>query len=92
MKDIILKFSDRKSYKDLLTKISWETDEILQDQIMLDEIGYTYTDVSEVGDEDPTYTRNAGYFVNVRILDESFTYPYFDPFIVQLDQPLREWA
>ena len=92
MRDIILKFTDKSAYKDFLLKIEWDTNENLQNQIMLDEIGYTYTEISPLGDEEPRYTRNEGYYVNVRILGESFTYEYFEPFIVQLEQPLREWA
>lgn len=92
MKDLILKFSNKQAYKDFLTQIGWENNDELQNYIMLDEIGYTYTETSQPGDEEPTYIRNEGYYVNVRILDESFTYEYFEPFIVQLEQPLREWA
>ncbi|WWD10813.1 hypothetical protein CPL00124_CDS0022 [Escherchia phage Stokescottia] len=92
MKDLILKFSNKQAYKDFLIQIGWENNDELQNYIMLDEIGYTYTETSQPGDEEPTYIRNEGYYVNVRILDESFTYEYFEPFIVQLEQPLREWA
>ncbi len=92
MRDIILKFTDKSAYKDFLVQIGWDTNETLQNQIMLDEIGYTYTEISPLGDEEPRCTRNEGYYVNVRILDESFTYEYFEPFIVQLEQPRREWA
>lgn len=92
MRDLILKFSTKQAYKDFLAQIEWENNDELQNYIMLDEIGYTYTETSQPGDEEPTYIRNEGYYVNVRILDESFTYSYFEPFIVQLEQPLREWA
>lgn len=92
MRDMILKFTDKSAYKDFLSKIEWDTNETLQNQIMLDEIGYTYTESSSPDDEEPRCIRNEGYYVNVRILDESFTYEYFEPFIVQLEQPLREWA
>lgn len=92
MRDLILKFSTKQAYKDFLTQIEWENNDELQNYVMLDEIGYTYTETSQPGDEEPTYIRNEGYYVNVRILDESFTYSYFEPFIVQLEQPLREWA
>lgn len=91
MKDLTMKFSDKKAFQDFLTLIDWEYNETLQNQIMLDVIGYTYTQTGGSEDE-PTYIRSEGYYVNVRILDESFTYEYFEPFIVQLEQPLREWA
>lgn len=92
MRDITLKFDSKQSYKNFLIQIEWENNDELQNYIMLDEIGYTYTETFQPGDEEPTYIRNEGYYVNVRILDESFTYSYFEPFIVQLEQPLREWA
>lgn len=91
MKDLTMKFSNKQAYKDFLIQIGWENNDELQNYIMLDEIGYTYTQTGGSEDE-PTYIRNEGYYINVRILDESFTYSYFEPFIVQLEQPLREWA
>lgn len=92
MKDIALKFKDKNEYKNFLVGLSWQENEELRDKFLLDEIGYTYTGIPSLDDEEPTYIRNEGYYINVRILDESFTYEYFEPFIVQLEQPLREWA
>lgn len=92
MKDIILKFKDKQEYQNFLTRINWQDNEELQDKILLDEIGYTYTNISGSEDEEPIYIRNDGYFVNVRILNFDFNQQIFDGYVVTLDQPLREWA
>lgn len=92
MKDIILKFKDKQEYQNFLTRINWQDNEELQDKILLDEIGYTYTNISGSEDEEPESIRNDGYFVNVRILNFDFNQQIFDGYVVTLDQPLREWA
>lgn len=92
MKDVILKFKDKDEYKNFLIGINWQENEELQDKLLLDEIGYTYTNISNSEDEEPIYIRNDGYFVNVRILNFSFNRQIFDGYVVTLDQPLREWA
>lgn len=92
MKDIILKFKDKQQYQNFLTRINWQDNEELQDKILLDEIGYTYTNISGSEDEEPESIRNDGYFVNVRILNFDFNQQIFDGYVVTLDQPLREWA
>lgn len=92
MKDITLKFKDKQEYQNFLIEINWQENEDLQDKILLDEIGYTYTNVSGSEDEEPVSTRNDGYFVNVRILNFDFNEQIFDGYVVTLDQPLREWA
>lgn len=92
MKDIILKFKDKQQYQNFLTRINWQDNEELQDKILLDEIGYTYTNISGSEDEEPESIRNGGYFVNVRILNFDFNQQIFDGYVVTLDQPLREWA
>lgn len=92
MKDIILKFKDKDEYKNFLIGINWQENEELQDKLLLDKIGYTYTNISNSEDEEPIYIRNDGYFVNVRILNFDFNEQIFDEYVVTLDQPLREWA
>lgn len=92
MKDIILTFKDKQEYQNFLIGINWQDNEELQDKILLDEIGYTYTNISTSEEEEPIYIRNDGYFVNVRILNFDFNQQIFDGYVVTLDQPLREWA
>lgn len=92
MKDLTLKFKDKNEYQNFLIGINWQENEDLQDKILLDEIGYTYTDTIEGDDQEPVSIRNDGYFVNVRILNFDFNEQIFDGYVVTLDQPLREWA
>ncbi|QXV82365.1 hypothetical protein bas22_0023 [Escherichia phage KurtStettler] len=92
MKDIILTFKDKQEYQNFLIGINWQDNEELQDKILLDEIGYTYTNISGSEDEEPESIRNDGYFVNVRILNFDFNQQIFDGYVVTLDRPLREWA
>lgn len=92
MKDVTLKFKDKNEYQNFLIGINWQENEELQDKLLLDEIGYTYTDIIESEDQEPVSIRNDGYFVNVRILNFSFNQQIFDGYVVTLDQPLREWA
>lgn len=92
MKDLTMKFKDKNEYRSFLIEINWQENEDLQDKLLLDEIGYTYTDTIEGDDQEPVSIRNDGYFVNVRILNFSFNEQIFDGYVVTLDQPLREWA
>lgn len=91
MKDITIKFKDKKEFEDFLVVIDWECNEIVQNQILLDVIGYTYTEVESLSDE-PTYIQNEGYYVNVRVIDDSFNFTQYSNHSVILEQPLREWA
>ena len=92
MKDVTLKFKDKNEYQNFLIGINWQENEELQDKLLLDEIGYTYTNISGSEDEEPESIRNDGYFVNVRILNFDFNQQIFDGYVVTLEQPLREWA
>lgn len=91
MKDITMKFKDKKEFEDFLVVIDWECNEIVQNQILLDVIGYTYKEVESLSDE-PTYIQNEGYYVNVRVIDDSFDFTQYSNHSVILNQPLREWA
>lgn len=91
MKDLTMKFKDKKAFEDFLVLIDWEGNETLQNQIMLDVIGYTYSEVESLSDE-PTYIQNKGYYVNIRIIDDSFDFTQYSNHSVILEQPLREWA
>lgn len=91
MKDLTMKFKDKKAFEDFLVAIDWEGNEPLQNQIMLDVIGYTFTEVESLSDE-PTHIQNEGYYVNVRVIDDSFDFTQYSNHSVILEQPLREWA
>lgn len=92
MKDITLKFKNKSEYQNFLLGINWQDNEELQDKIIVDEIGFTYTEQEVSQDQEPIYIKKEGYFVNVRILNHNFNEQIFDGYVVTLDQPLREWA
>ena len=92
MKDFTLKFRDREGYKAVLNEIKWEDNEVLQDQLLIDEIGFAFDEVGRNADDEPIYQRRDGYFVNIRILDEKLDASPFTGNVVILDAPLREWA
>lgn len=87
-----LKFRDREGYKAFLNEINWEDNEVLQDQLLIDEIGFAFDEVGRNADDEPIYQRRDGYFVNIRILDEKLDASPFTGNVVILDAPLREWA
>ncbi|EFC0652531.1 TPA: hypothetical protein L4S74_003993 [Escherichia coli] len=92
MKDITLKFKDRAEYNSFLESISWHDNEDLQNNILLDVVGVTYTEIPNGENGEPTVIKNDGFFVNVRILNDNLKQQMLDGFEVQLEQPLREWA
>ncbi|HHU9090948.1 TPA: hypothetical protein ACUKFK_003758 [Escherichia coli] len=92
MKDLTLKFQDKQEYKKFLKQINWEDNEKLQDQILIDEIGFAFDEVGRNADDEPIYQRRDGYFVNIRILDEKLDASPFTGNVVILDAPLHEWA
>ncbi|EMX4880209.1 hypothetical protein [Escherichia coli] len=92
MKDLTLKFQDKQEYKKFLEYIDWENNETLQDQILIDVIGYYFDEVGRNADDEPIYKRRDGYFVNIRILDDKLDASQFTGNVVILDAPLREWA
>ncbi|EEV9040765.1 hypothetical protein Q2449_21365 [Escherichia coli] len=92
MKDLTLKFQDKQEYKKFLEYIDWENNETLQDQILIDVIGYYFDEVGRNADDEPIYKRRDGYFVNIRILDDKLDASPFTGNVVNLDAPLHEWA
>ncbi|EFJ3413023.1 hypothetical protein [Escherichia coli] len=92
MKDLTLKFQDKQEYKKFLEYIDWENNETLQDQILIDVIGFYFDEVGRNSDDEPIYKRRDGYFVNIRILDDKLDASQFTGNVVILDAPLREWA
>lgn len=92
MKDLTLKFQDKQEYKKFLESIDWGNNEVLQDKLLIDEIGFAFDEVGRNADDEPIYQRRDGYFVNIRILDEKLDASPFTGNVVILDAPLREWA
>ena len=70
MRDFTLRFSDKADFRAFLRKLNWEEDEELQNAVLVDEIGFTFRETDVSDDGEPEYTRNEGYFVNIRLLDD----------------------
>ncbi|HHU2622089.1 hypothetical protein H1N79_gp59 [Escherichia phage tonn] len=92
MRDLTLKFVDKAEFSAFIEKIEWKENENIQNAILLDVIGTTYTVVARSDDGDEIAQKNDGYFVNVRIIDNKFDSVIFNDYVVELDQPIREWA
>lgn len=92
MRDLTLKFADKAEFSAFLGKINWDDNESIQDAILLDVIGNTYTVIARSDDGEEIARKNDGYFVNVRIIDDKFDAVIFNGYVVELDQPIREWA
>ncbi|QXV84029.1 hypothetical protein bas05_0030 [Escherichia phage PeterMerian] len=92
MRDLTLKFVDKAEFSAFLDEIEWHDNDELQNAIMLDVIGTTYTVIARSDDGEEIAQKNDGYFVNVRIIDDKFDAVIFNDYVVELDQPIREWA
>lgn len=91
MRDLTLKFADKADFSAFLGKINWDDNESIQDVILLDVIGYTYTDISK-SEEVEVIVKNDGYFVNVRVIEDDFDTSIFDGFVIELEENIRSWA
>ena len=87
-----MKFPGNREFKSFLSSLDWEEDEDLQNKLLVDEIGFTYTETGVTEEGEPVCIRNDGYFVNIRILDDLFDVSVFSDYVVELETPLREWS
>ncbi|XIZ06534.1 hypothetical protein AB2F23_25695 (plasmid) [Escherichia coli] len=78
-------------FRAFLRKLNWEEDEELQNAVLVDEIGFTFSESGVSADGEPEYTRDEGYFVNIRLLDDGFDESVFREWVVTPERPLREW-
>lgn len=92
MRDLTLKFADKAEFSAFLEEIEWNENESIQDAILLDVIGNTYTVVSVTEEGEEIVEKNDGYFVNVRIINDDYDAKLFNSRTVVTDQKLREWA
>lgn len=92
MRDLTLKFADKAEFSAFLEEIEWSENESIQDAILLDVIGNTYTVVSVTEEGEEIVEKNDGYFVNVRIINDGYDAKLFNSRTVVTDQKLREWA
>jgi len=92
MRDLTLKFVDKSEFSAFLEEIEWNENESIQDAILIDVIGNTYTVVSVTEEGEEIVEKNDGYFVNVRIINDDYDAKLFNDRTVVMDQKLREWA
>lgn len=92
MRDLTLKFVDKAEFSAFLEEIEWNENESIQDAILLDVIGNTYTVVSVTEEGEEIVEKNDGYFVNARIINDGYDAKLFNSRTVVTDQKLREWA
>lgn len=92
MRDLTLKFADKEEFSAFLEEIEWNENESIQDAILLDVIGNTYTVVSVTEEGEEIVEKNDGYFVNARIINDNYDAKLFNSRTVVTDQKLREWA
>ncbi|QXV82289.1 hypothetical protein bas06_0036 [Escherichia phage KarlJaspers] len=92
MRDLTLKFADKAEFSAFLEEIEWNENESIQDAILLDVIGNTYTVVSVTEEGEEIVEKNDGYFVNARIINDNYDAKLFNSRTVVTDQKLREWA
>ena len=67
-------------------------DESMQDDILIDVIGNVYKETGELTEDgEPVCVKEDGYFVNVRIINDSQISSLFDEHAVAVEHQLRSW-
>ena len=75
MKDLTLKFADRVDFS-----------------AFIDVIGNVYKETGELTEDgEPVCVKEDGYFVNVRIINDSQISSLFDEYVVAVEHQLRGW-
>lgn len=93
MKDLTLKFADRADFSAFMESIGYYDDELMQDDILIDVIGNVYKETGELTEDgEPVCVKEDGYFVNVRIINDSQISSLFDKYaVVVVEHQLRGW-
>ncbi|EKM1668968.1 TPA: hypothetical protein PRS76_003400 [Escherichia coli] len=92
MKDLTLKFADRADFSAFMESIGYYDDELMQDDILIDVIGNVYKETGELTEDgEPVCAKEDGYFVNVRIINDSQISSLFDEYVVAVEHQLRSW-
>ncbi|MDW4577475.1 hypothetical protein [Atlantibacter hermannii] len=93
MKDIYLRFSNKEQMRQQLINSGFEESEgdLFHAGVCLDVVGVIYSQVNSDA-ENPEYTADDGWHVNIRIVDSGITLPELTPFIVEPKSPSRVWA
>ena len=86
MKDLTLKFADRADFSAFMESIGYYDDESMQDDILIDVIGNVYKETGELTEDgEPVCVKEDGYFVNVRIINDSQISSLFDEYVVAVE-------
>ena len=92
MKDLTLKFADRADFSAFMESIGYYDDESMQDDILIDVIGNVYKENGELNEDgEPVCVKDDGYFVNVRIINDSQISSLCDEYVVAVEHQLRGW-
>lgn len=86
MKDLTLKFPDRADFSAFMESTGYYDDELMQDDILIDVIGNVYKETGELTEDgEPVCVKEDGYFVNVRIINDSQISSLFDEYVVAVE-------
>ncbi|EFI6122371.1 hypothetical protein GXD30_24130 [Escherichia coli] len=92
MKDLTLKFADRAGFSAFMESSGYYDDESMQNDILIDVIGNVYKETGELTEEgDPVCVKEDGYFVNVRIINDTGVSSMFDEHAVIVGHQIRAW-
>ena len=81
MKDLTLKFADRADFSAFMDSTGY-----------IDVIGNVYKETGELTEDgEPVCVKEDGYFVNVRIINDSQISSLFDEYAVAVEHQLRGW-
>lgn len=80
------------TFRPLWRAIGYYDDELMQDDILIDVIGNVYKETGELTEDgEPVCVKEDGYFVNVRIINDSQISSLFDEYVVAVEHQLRGW-
>lgn len=91
MIDSTLKFKNVTEMQAALTLVGWDEEEGSTDPtILFDIIGVYY--ITTGTPDAPIYTKQDGYFVNMRVLSDDTDVSVLSKYVVVMDPPIRVWA
>lgn len=93
MKDLYLRFKDKKEAISSLVAVGFEKDEydnIYRDGIAVDMVGVIVT--TKWDGDTPVYENEAGYHVNLRLVEDGIDVSALSGYIITPETPSRVWA
>ncbi|MEF6681574.1 hypothetical protein U9331_25395, partial [Escherichia coli] len=87
MKDLTLKFPGNREFKSFLSSLDWEEDEDLQNKLLVDEIGFTYTETGVTEEGEPVCLNRPGFpgecfICELRLPDHRFRWKHNKLFLL----------